>query len=184
MNIAHFEEHSHIYGPGIRFTIWMQGCSIRCPGCWNNDMWDFCTGQEYSVEMLLQKICEHKEEIEGVTFLGGEPLDQYTELLWLVKQLQKQNLSVMLFTGYEMEELRQQCKTELFMYTDIMITGRYIASQRNTELQWRGSANQEVHFLTDKYNKKIIQEGNYAEVVLREDGSITILGFPEKELHL
>ena len=69
MNVAHLENQSFIYGPGSRFVIWVQGCSLRCKGCWNFRMWGFEKKQEYSISQLLKMIAA--ENVEGITILGG-----------------------------------------------------------------------------------------------------------------
>ncbi len=179
MNIAHLQTNSKIYGPGHRYVIWVQGCSLRCSGCWNKEMWSFKTKNERAVANLLIDIEAHSEEIEGITILGGEPLEQFEEVLKLCKSVHDKNLSVMLFTGYEMEEIQQANQSEILNYLDILITGRYEETKRNTNLQWIGSENQEIHFLSDRYQNFVVDDGNYVEIHLDKDGGFEILGFPE-----
>lgn len=182
MNIAHYEESSQIYGPGDRFVIWTQGCSLHCPGCWNQDMWSFEKKNEISKEKLWQIILGIKNDIEGVTFLGGEPFEQYADLLWLAQKIFVESLSLMIFTGYDKEELVQDGKSEIFQYTDILIDGRYIAPLRNVDLQWRGSSNQTIHFLSPRYTPAIIHNSNYMEFLIDEWGQTTVLGFPNAKI--
>lgn len=178
MNINSYENSSFIYGPGERFVIWTQGCSIRCKGCWNQNMHSFEKVNEISCKDLLNLISDSKTK--GVTFLGGEPFDQYKELLEIARELFNQNISVIIFTGYEKIRLVQDKKDEIFKYIDILIYGRYIEEKRNVNLQWIGSENQVIDFLSGRYNKEEIIDGNYIEVIFEEDGSLKILGFPEK----
>ena len=182
MNVAHIEDQCRIYGPGNRWVIWLQGCSIRCPGCWNREMWSFRKRHEYPVERLLHRILNCKDQVEGITVLGGEPFDQYDELLVLVQKIQRNSLSVMLFTGYEIHELANSNKTEILAFTDILVSGRYEQRRRNPFLQWRGSENQRIHFLSDRYTPTILENKNYTEIIMAEDGSMTVLGFPSVEL--
>lgn len=130
VNVAHIEDFSYIYGPGSRFVIWMQGCSIRCPGCWNYSMWSFSENTLYDVEDLLKMIYERRESIEGVTLLGGEPLDQFSATLLIVSKIKSMGLSVMLFTGYTKEEVYTKRFSSILQYVDILISGRYIESLR------------------------------------------------------
>jgi anaerobic ribonucleoside-triphosphate reductase activating protein len=187
MNIAHIEEQSYIYGPGCRFVIWTQGCSIRCKGCWNRSMWDFTPKTEVSALRLFEKILQYQDTVEGITLLGGEPLDQYEETLLLIRLCAGAGLSSMLFTGYEMAEIREKDMAAITENLDILITGPYEKQKRTLYHQWIGSTNQEIHFLTDRYNNYKIKNANYTELVIAEDGSLTILGFPdggtEKLLH-
>lgn len=182
MNIAHIEANSFIYGPGCRFVIWVQGCSLHCKGCWNKDMWAFGVAQEFSLDEILSMIKSHLNQIEGVTILGGEPLDQYSEVLELSKQIKSLDLTLMIFTGYEDVELTNVRYSEIFDFTDILITGRYIEDLRNIEQQWIGSTNQKIHFLTNKYDESVIENGNYLEISIDEFGKETILGFPDEEV--
>lgn len=182
MNIAHIEEHSFIYGPNCRFVIWIQGCSIRCKGCWNREMWTFEDKTIASVHDLLGKIESEKDYIEGITLLGGEPLDQFAEVFELLTECKKLGLSTMLFTGYEMTEIAEKQITSILDNLDILSTGRYDKTKRTMLHQWIGSTNQEIHFLTDLYADYEIENNNYTEITINADGSTTILGFPEKKI--
>jgi anaerobic ribonucleoside-triphosphate reductase activating protein len=179
MNVAHIEEQSYIYGPGCRFVIWTQGCSIRCKGCWNQPMWAFKTKNSFSAETLFEKICREKDIIEGVTLLGGEPLDQYKETLALAKKCRAEKLSVMLFTGYDMAEIQDKQMNGILDYTDILIAGRYEEEHRTLNHQWIGSTNQKIYFLSDRYKDYRITDTNYIEIAIEHTGSLTLLGFPD-----
>ncbi len=181
MNIAHIEEHSFIYGPNCRFVIWVQGCSIRCKGCWNTEMWGFEHKTILSVKDLMSKIESEKDFIDGITLLGGEPLDQFVEVSELLVECKKLRLSTMLFTGYEMTEISEMQMTSILENIDILITGRYDKTKRTMNHQWIGSTNQEIHFLTDRFADFEIKNNNYTEITINTDGSTTILGFPEKK---
>ena len=181
MNIAHIEETSLIYGPGIRFVIWVQGCSIHCKGCWNKEMWSFKTKSQYSIEKLISKIKETKN-IEGVTFLGGEPFDQYKELLLLVKEINKINLSIVLYTGYEIFELKQCDKTEIFNYIDILISGRFIENFKTMQGGLIGSSNQDIIFFSNKYTTKDIPDFNENEISIEDNGKVIIYGYETNDL--
>lgn len=182
MNIAHIEESSFIYGPGRRFVIWVQGCSIHCKGCWNKGMWSFEDKVILSIRNLLHKIETEKEIIDGITLLGGEPLDQFAEVSELLIECKKLGMSTMLFTGYEMIEIEEKQMSLIFDNLDILITGRYDKTKRTLNHQWIGSTNQQIHFLTDRYANYKIENNNYTEVTINEDGRTTILGFPDKIL--
>ncbi|GHU30653.1 anaerobic ribonucleoside-triphosphate reductase-activating protein [Spirochaetia bacterium] len=180
MNVAHIEEQSYIYGPGCRFVIWTQGCSIHCKGCWNQSMWAFEPNTIISVETLFEKICTEIGLIEGITLLGGEPLDQYEESFTLIQKCKHAGLSVMLFTGYELTEIYAKKMTGVFDYTDILITGRYEEEKRTLNHQWIGSTNQEIYVLSDHYKNYQKIDTNYIEISIENNGSITILGFPDE----
>lgn len=182
MNISHIEENSFIYGPGCRFVIWVQGCSIRCKGCWNSEMWDFNLKKDKSTDDLYAMILMNKETIEGVTFLGGEPLDQYAELLILLKKIKQTDLSVMLFTGYEKGEIIQKGYNDIYQYCDIIVSGRYEQKKRTLNHQWIGSTNQDIDFISDRYRNFGIDDRNYIEITIEENGSQHFLGFVNKKI--
>jgi anaerobic ribonucleoside-triphosphate reductase activating protein len=182
MNIANIETQSFIYGPGCRYVIWTQGCSIHCNGCWNKTMWDFVPKMEITVPQLFYQISQYQDKIEGITLLGGEPLDQYEETLMLLRLCAQAGLSTMLFTGYEMRELTEKALIGITKNLDILITGRYEERKRTLNHQWIGSINQEIHFLSDRYKNYKIKNANYTELSLAEDGSITVFGFPDQNI--
>ena len=96
-------DNEHLYGPGKRLLLFLQGCSIHCDGCVNKHLWSFDGGKNYTTEELI-KICID-EKVEGVTFHGGEPLDQAYELYSFANRIKDINLSIVLFTGYLKKEL-------------------------------------------------------------------------------
>jgi len=179
-NIAHIEIGSEIYGPGKRFVIWLQGCSLACPGCWNRTMWSFSPHILMERDALLEKIVSNPE-LEGVTLLGGEPLQQSENLYWLMLALNKNGISMMLYTGYEQEEI---CNTETFSkicnLADILISGRYQDDERDLFLRWRGSRNQSLLVQTERYADLKIEDGlNEIEITIDEFGSVILLGYPQ-----
>lgn len=125
MNVAHIEKQSFIYGPGCRYVIWVQGCSIRCDGCCNKEMWSFDNRIVLSIEEILQDINSKINYIDGITLLGGEPLDQFDEVSKLILECKKICLSIMLFTGYELKEIKSKKMDSILKHIDILITGRY-----------------------------------------------------------
>lgn len=181
ININSYEPSSYIYGPGKRFVIWVQGCSLHCKGCWNQHMWSFKTHSLYSVKDLVKLILSFSD-VEGITLLGGEPMHQAKELLTMIKLLKKHGLTTFLYTGYNFDELSEPAQVELFRISDIAVSGRFISHLRDTSLQWRGSSNQIIHFNTEAYNNVQVIDGNYCQINLRKDGSMSIIGYPSDEL--
>lgn len=181
VNIAYIEEQSFIYGPGCRLVIWVQGCSLKCKGCWNQLMWSFEPKKLYNIEDLLILINNNISSIEGVTILGGEPLQQYEPILELSKKIKAMHLSTMIFTGYEMHEIKELNMSEILNYTDILITGRYIQELRTLNHQWIGSTNQEIHFISSIYKDYIVEDNNYIEISIDENAQTTLLGFGDKK---
>jgi anaerobic ribonucleoside-triphosphate reductase activating protein len=140
-------------GPGRRFALWVQGCSIRCPGCCNPQLFEAMGGREDSVDALVARLREVAAQVEGVTLLGGEPFDQAGPLSQFAEAARGLGLSVMTFSGYALEELRAMGSdaAALLAATDLLVDGRYDANRPELERRWAGSANQRFHFLTDRY---------------------------------
>lgn len=181
INIAHIEPESYIYAPGKQFVIWVQGCSIHCKGCWNKEMWSFNKKQLLDTDEIIIQILEINN-LKGVCFLGGEPFDQTKELLFFVNKLKKYKLGITIYTGYEQNELKEKYQKKILKNTDLLISGRYIEALRNTNLQWIGSENQKIIYLTDFYKKQQNNNANYCEINISENGAITMLGFPDENL--
>ena len=141
-------------GPGRRFAIWVQGCTIRCDGCFNPHMWGASGGSAVSVSQLVDRI--KAADVEGVTFLGGEPFEQARPLSRLAGWVQQLGLSVMVFTGLDFEDLAgpqaPDGAGDLVAQTDLLITGPYLASEPDRVRPWVGSTNQRFHFLTTRYD--------------------------------
>ncbi len=182
-NLAHIEESSHIYGPGKRFVVWFQGCTLACKGCWNLDMWSLKSKKLVHRRQLLDTILI-AENIQGVTFLGGEPLHQADNLWWLIKHIREStDLTVFLFTGHEEAELIQlnQLSNTLEL-CDIVALGRYDESKRNINQQWIGSDNQQVIYPANSREKYQPGPINQVEIIIEGNESLRILGFPDDAL--
>ena len=139
-------ETSKVQGPGERFTIWVQGCSIHCNGCRNKDTWDPCKGKEFEVSELTSKILYSPNK--GLSISGGEPLDQFESILEIVKKVfGKKN--IFLCSGYTFEQIKKDpIKKEILNYIDIICAGPFVIEELCTS-QWKGSKNQEVIYLTE-----------------------------------
>jgi anaerobic ribonucleoside-triphosphate reductase activating protein len=177
VNVARVLERSAANGPGERFVLWVQGCPLACTGCWNPDTWSFRRRDMRTVDELAAAIFS-TAGIEGVTFTGGEPFAQARSLAKLGKQLRAAGLSVFVFTGYDLEELAGPDHRPLLEVTDVLVAGRYMQARRASGLPWRGSSNQSVHFLTDRYGPSDMQDVAEIEFRLAQDGSVAVTGFP------
>ncbi len=183
MKISSFKEYSEIYGFEPCFVLWMQGCPIQCKGCWNTQTWDFKGGYEMDIESiftLIKKQRDSKEwDIKALTILGGEPFFQYDELYHLVSLVKTLDIGIIVYSGYEKEELIQAQKDSIFNLIDVLIYGRYIESMRDTHLFLRGSTNQVIDFLSTRYNASQIRDGNYIEIDIDHFGGLDIVGYIE-----
>lgn len=181
MRIAHINNNSNIYGFGNSFVIWTQGCKLRCKGCWNYSMHSFEGGEEISLEDIISKIKDSisKYSINNVTILGGEPLDQLEETIKLMHLIKELNIGIILYTGYEKEEIENSSKKRVISYADILISGRYIEENRNINNHLYGSDNQTMDFLTNRYKKEDIVNGTYVEIEIDENGKVNMYGYPD-----
>ena len=180
LQVGHISEHSTIYGPGTRFVIWLQGCTLACKGCWNKQYWPVKGGASYSVQELVEMI-NRTSHIEGITLLGGEPLQQSEPVSNLISKVKKIGKTVFLYTGYNVEEFDEVMRS-CFDNSDIVVTGRYEKELRNTNLRWRGSENQKIHFPTSHYNLDSLEERNEIEFVVNGDGTLEMYGYPSEEI--
>lgn len=152
LRVGRFLVSTNVNGPGRRFVIWFQGCPLRCRGCFNPEFHEESGGFTVETGSLIETILSIKDKIEGVTFTGGEPLAQGEELVNLASAVKSMDLTLVCFTGYEIEEILEGRTSwkELLQFIDILIDGRYV-EEESAPLLWRGSRNQRVHFLTDRY---------------------------------
>jgi anaerobic ribonucleoside-triphosphate reductase activating protein len=187
IRIAAMVDLTEAEGPGARFALWVQGCSLRCPGCCNPHMFAARGGRSLPVEEVLAAAARVRPAIEGLTLLGGEPFEQAGPLGELARGAQALGLSVVTFTGYALEELRAMLDPgvpALLSATDILVDGRYQPHLPERERRWAGSSNQRFHFLTSRYQPGIerIAPGEAERTVeLRfgPDGSLFANGWPE-----
>lgn len=139
---------SVVDGPGLRFVIFVQGCSHHCKGCHNPDTWDLLGGEPIKAEDLLKQVKAEKL-IKGVTFSGGEPFLQAAPLAWLGREIKKQGLDLITFTGYTWQELRALCLedqavNDLMLVSDYIIDGPFVLEKKDFDLPFRGSRNQRI----------------------------------------
>jgi len=157
LNVAATMSHSRANGPGVRAVIWVQGCTIGCPGCYNA----FTHAHKQKNLVSPQTIAEWVaglDGIEGVSFSGGEPFEQ-AKAVWLTTQaIRRMNPSLTFFSysGFDLDVLQQsrdENVTGLLNELDILSAGPYMHSKRNSGLLWRGSSNQKLHYLSDVYSE-------------------------------
>ena len=150
MHIAGIKEIDVANGPGCRVSIWVSGCDIHCPGCFNPSAWDFNFGEPYD-EDCRQRIIEavNKPYITGVTILGGEPLhhdnvDDVTDLCSILRDIFGSTISIWVYTGYNWRDVRTLA---IMDYIDCCVSGPFIEEKKILG-EFRGSSNQEFHSRT------------------------------------
>ena len=133
-------------GPGIRVSIFMQGCVFHCKNCFNPDTWDFKAGSEFTDETIekVLELCE-PSYIKGLSILGGEPMhpkniEGTTKLAKMFKE-KFPDKTIWSWTGYTFDDIKDN---EVFKYIDVLVDGRFVDELRNPNLKWKGSSNQRV----------------------------------------
>ena len=190
LNVASRLACTEAEGPGRRAALWVQGCNKRCRGCCNPAYLQLVERELVSAASVLDWLenAQHVYDLEGVTFLGGEPMLQAQGLAVVAQGAQLLGLSVMVFSGYtkaELEVLQLPGSVQLLQYTDVLVDGPYDANLPEHSRRWAGSTNQQFHYLTARYDDRIEIDGEVERVVevrLRTDGSMFINGWPEKVL--
>jgi anaerobic ribonucleoside-triphosphate reductase activating protein len=177
LNLHAVLPRSRANGPGVRFAVWFQGCSLRCPGCFNPDTHSTEPRLLTPVSRLLDDIAACGDRIDGVSLSGGEPLQQPDGLLALTDGIRNRtDLSVLLFSGYTLPEIdAMPLGPKILRHLDVLIAGRFDVAQRLTR-GLRGSDNQRVHLLTDRYTMQEIEAAPSAEVHVAPDGTVTVSG--------
>lgn len=134
-------------GPGVRVSIFMQGCSFNCKNCFNPETHDFTGGKEFTADTInrVLELCEN-EAINGLSILGGEPMhpkniDGTTSLAKKFKE-KFPNKTIWSWTGFLFDkDLKDK---EVLNYIDVLVDGQYVDELHNPTLKWRGSSNQRV----------------------------------------
>ena len=134
-------------GPGVRVSIFMQGCEFHCKNCFNQETWGFDGGEEFTDETIKKVLnaCD-KEYIEGLSILGGEPMhpkniEGTTKLAKAFKE-KFPNKTLWVWSGFTFEKY---LKDKLVLnYVDVLVDGQYVDELHNPTLKWKGSSNQRV----------------------------------------
>ena len=177
LRVFNILKNTKVEGPETRYCIWVQGCSRHCKGCQAVHTWSHSGGVLYNVKDIIADIKKQKN-IEGVTFLGGEPFEQAEALGIIAKSVKEKGLGVLCFTGGLLEELQQNEKNKTLLENiDLLIDGAFEADKVDYSRPWCGSTNQRYHFLTNRYNEEIFEKyKNKIEINVSKDGTIFMNG--------
>lgn len=148
MRYARIIENDIANGPGVRVSLFVQGCKRHCTGCFNPETWDYNGGMLFTknTEDYILDVAT-PDNISGLSILGGEPFDYANELTKVVRHFRNvyPEKSVMIWTGYTWGELiTDECKKKLLTLTDILVDGPFIQDLKDPRLVCRGSSNQRV----------------------------------------
>lgn len=165
-------------GPALRSVVWVQGCPLRCQGCFNPDFLEFTGGQEILVSELAARILTDLDT-EGVTFSGGEPFSQAAALADLAELVHAAGKGVLIFTGFVYSALLKKTNADiqrLLATSDLLVAGPY---QHDNPIHHAllASANQELIFLTERY-RSLNFNRRRVEFHINRLGEVIITGFP------
>lgn len=153
VQLAGYQHESVVDGPGVRTTVFFQGCDFHCPGCHNQVTHDKTKGRRVTALEVYKEIYQSKLA-GGVTFSGGEPFLQEEALLALAKICKTKGRHIVIYTGHEAAELLTVCskeraklRREILQYADMVITGRFVQKLKTLEKPFVGSSNQEIYEL-------------------------------------
>ena len=140
-------------GPGVRVSLFVSGCTHRCPGCFNPETWDFAFGAPFGEEQVREILALlDKSYIRGLSLLGGEPFEPENQeaVLALVRRVRRElpQKDIWCYTGYLYEELAAgqvgEHSRDLLEGLDVLVDGPFVEAQKDLKLRFRGSANQRI----------------------------------------
>ena len=175
-------ENTSVNGPGNRICIWLQGCDRDCPGCFNQPARSKTGGTDMSVDDLMRRITAG--EYDGVSLSGGEPFLQPQPVRALLRRVRLEGMDTLVFTGYTFEQLKADpVLSAPLEYVDYLVDGPYMRDIESF-CSLTGSGNQRVLRLADsKIAEDLTQSFSdgcaASEVVIGDDGQITITGFDD-----
>ncbi|MBV8761881.1 MAG: radical SAM protein [Deltaproteobacteria bacterium] len=163
------EPRSRANGPGTRFVIWFQGCTLGCAGCFNPST-HAGGGRELALETL------DFGDVDGISLSGGEPMQQPEAALALLQLARTRGLSTLMFSGYTRAEIEAMpLGPDVLAHLDVLVDGRYVAGER-LATGLRGSANQRIHLLTARYTLADVEATPVAEVRIGPTGELVLTG--------
>lgn len=147
MNYGQIRKYDIANGPGIRTSIFVTGCSLNCKNCFNKEYQNSNFGEKWT-DQTTKKIIDYlsKDEVAGLTILGGEPFESAKDLLSIIVDIKKQiDKSIWIYSGYTFEKLIENptCKN-LLKEVDVLVDGPFKEAKKDLKLKFRGSSNQRI----------------------------------------
>ena len=139
---------SIVDGPGLRYSVYTQGCPHHCAGCHNPESWAFDGGQVTTLRAIISDIKSNRL-IKDVTISGGDPFCQSGPVSILVQHLKRQGYCVWIYSGWKLEELEEESSddktiADILGNVDVLVDGRFEEDKKSLDLKWKGSSNQRV----------------------------------------
>lgn len=184
LNIAAIAARTQALGPGIRAVVWVQGCPLHCRGCIAPEWIPFVPATQLAPEEILEQI--DLDSITGLTFSGGEPMEQAAGLAALARLVrQKKELDLICFTGYRYERLLKDPPNEgvpdLLAEIDVLIDGPFIQALHDS-IGLRGSSNQRIIHLTPKLRGHDLESQTRKVEITIADGELRFIGIPTPQI--
>lgn len=138
---------SIVDGPGLRYGVFVQGCTHGCPGCHNPESQPSCGGEVKQIADIVLRIADNRL-CRGVTISGGEPFEQAEACAELARQVRAMGMNVWVYSGYLYEDIAAgnlgEAAVDLLDYADVLVDGPFVQALHSYDLQWRGSSNQRI----------------------------------------
>lgn len=156
-------DESFVDGPGIRLTVFAQGCNKGCPYCQNKASWDYNGGTLFEIDEIIKRI-DSNPLLDGVSFSGGEPFDQAVGFAELAKRIHNKGFKIITWSGYTYEEIfANPVRSILLRQIDFLVDGRFDIKKKSLNLKWRGSTNQRlIDVKRSLTEKKIVEVDDFA----------------------
>lgn len=182
LNVASVIVGSYTNGPGKRLVIWVQGCTIKCKGCCNEELQPHIAKHLVDPELFAIKIVElcKKHQCEGVTISGGEPFQQSIALNKFLSAVKDNNLTITCFSGYESIALlnsKELIVRSLIKKLDLLIAGQFNIANACHNRTWYENPDKNVVFLTSAYSPSDSLNNENLEYLIKDD-YVDITGFP------
>lgn len=180
LRISWYMADTDCLGPSHRFALWVQGCRKSCKGCIAKPLQDVSGGKLMSIADLADRIVQ-TQDIEGLSISGGEPFLQAAGLAALVQQVRRlrPELGIIVYTGMLHEELAASAQPAVQAFLaeiDLLVDGAYV-QELDDGKGMRGSSNQRLLYLTDRYNARMMPEIRKNRMIV-EKGTIRMVGIP------
>jgi anaerobic ribonucleoside-triphosphate reductase activating protein len=153
MNYSQYYPIDVVNGPGTRATLFVAGCEHQCKGCYNQSTWSPRSGIPFTdviEDAVIKDLNDQRIPRRGLSLSGGDPLhpENIMAILRLVTRVKQECIGkdIWLWTGYLLDELSPEQK-QIVAMVDVVVDGKFIQEEADPSLQWRGSANQVIHYL-------------------------------------
>ncbi len=186
VRLGAFAPLTEAMGPGKRACVWVQGCTIDCPGCATPELIPNVGGETVTTRELADRIREARDShgIEGVSFSGGEPFEQAMALAEITAILRAEGLSILAWSGHPRSFLEgphaPPGSASLLASLDVLIDGRFVLKRVARRLPLRGSTNQRIHLLTDRYRAEDFASAGF-EARFTPEGNLVMDGVADAQ---